>query len=135
MSAQQATVRDHILTGTFLKPILSLSFLSYNQNDLLSIYSAVVYLGDLINPTVRPLCLYFSCAMTDNEEEEEEDDMETEDRDSDEAENSSIITFDPSLPTSHAVSDAAAFLLTDYVCVCVLSVALVVRKLCVVSSL
>lgn len=46
--------------------------------------------------------------MTDNEEEEEEDDMETEDRDSEEAEKPNIITFDPSLPTSHAVSDATA---------------------------
>lgn len=73
--------------------------------------------------------------MADNEEEEEEDDMETEDRDSDEAENPSIITFDPSLPTSHAVSDASAFFLTDYVFVCLLSVVLAVRKLCVVSSL
>ncbi len=45
--------------------------------------------------------------MTENEEEEEEeDDMETEDRDSEEAEKPSIITFDPSLPTSHAVSNA-----------------------------
>lgn len=43
--------------------------------------------------------------MTDNEEEEE-DDMETEDRDSEDAEKPTIITFDPSLPTSHAVSDA-----------------------------
>lgn len=42
--------------------------------------------------------------MIENEEEEDEDDMETEDRDSDEAENPSTITFDPSLPTSHAVS-------------------------------
>lgn len=47
--------------------------------------------------------------MTDNEEEEEEDDMETEDRDNEEAEKPNIITFDPSLPTSHAVSDAPAF--------------------------
>lgn len=47
-------------------------------------------------------------AITDNEEEEE-DDMETEDRDSEEAEMPNIITFDPSLPTSHAVSDAKAF--------------------------
>uniref|UniRef100_A0A3Q2GBS6 Protein cereblon n=1 Tax=Cyprinodon variegatus TaxID=28743 RepID=A0A3Q2GBS6_CYPVA len=39
---------------------------------------------------------------TDNEEEEEEDNMETEDRDSDEAEKPNVITFDPSLPTSHA---------------------------------
>ncbi|KAG7218170.1 hypothetical protein INR49_007452 [Caranx melampygus] len=45
------------------------------------------------------LCL---CVLTDNEEEEEEDDMETEDRDSEEAEKPSVITFDPSLPTSHA---------------------------------
>lgn len=36
-------------------------------------------------------------------EEEEEDDMETEDRDSEGAEKPSIINFDPSLPTSHAV--------------------------------
>lgn len=43
--------------------------------------------------------------MTDNdEEEEEEDDMETEGRDSDEAGKPNLITFDPSLPTSHAVS-------------------------------
>lgn len=48
------------------------------------------------------------CAITDNEEEEEENDMETEDRDSEEAEKPNIITFDPSLPTSHAVSDATA---------------------------
>ncbi|KAM9361162.1 protein cereblon isoform 4-T4 [Symphorus nematophorus] len=40
--------------------------------------------------------------LPDNEEEEEEDDMETEDRDSEEAEKPNIITFDPSLPTSHA---------------------------------
>lgn len=40
--------------------------------------------------------------MTDNEEEEEEDDMETEDRDSEEVEKPNLITFDPSLPTSHA---------------------------------
>lgn len=45
------------------------------------------------------------CAIKDNEEEEEENDMETEDRDSEEAEKPNI-TFDPSLPTSHAVSDA-----------------------------
>ena len=32
--------------------------------------------------------------------------METEDRDSEEAEKSNIITFDQSLPTSHAVSGA-----------------------------
>ncbi|XP_034022548.1 protein cereblon [Thalassophryne amazonica] len=37
-----------------------------------------------------------------DEEEEEEDDMETEDRDSEDAEKRSFITFDPSLPTSHA---------------------------------
>ncbi|KAK5610951.1 hypothetical protein CRENBAI_023851 [Crenichthys baileyi] len=42
--------------------------------------------------------------VPDNEEEEEEGDMETEGRDSDEAEKPNIITFDPSLPTSHAVS-------------------------------
>uniref|UniRef100_A0A3Q0T5T2 Protein cereblon n=1 Tax=Amphilophus citrinellus TaxID=61819 RepID=A0A3Q0T5T2_AMPCI len=36
------------------------------------------------------------------EEEEEEDDMETEDQDSKEAEKPKLITFDPSLPTSHA---------------------------------
>lgn len=52
------------------------------------------------------------CVILDNEEEEEEEeqeenDMETEDRDSEEAEKPSI-TFDPSLPTSHAVSDAQA---------------------------
>uniref|UniRef100_A0A8C6LW20 Protein cereblon n=1 Tax=Nothobranchius furzeri TaxID=105023 RepID=A0A8C6LW20_NOTFU len=35
-------------------------------------------------------------------EEEEEDDMETEALDSDDAEKPNIITFDPSLPTSHA---------------------------------
>lgn len=46
-----------------------------------------------------------SCAKTDNEEEEEENDMETEDRDSEDAEKPNI-TFDPSLPTSHAVGDA-----------------------------
>ncbi|KAI3370153.1 hypothetical protein L3Q82_024936 [Scortum barcoo] len=41
--------------------------------------------------------------VPDNEEEEEEeDDMETEDRDSEGAEKPNIITFDPSLPTSHA---------------------------------
>uniref|UniRef100_A0A3B4F8W7 Protein cereblon n=2 Tax=Haplochromini TaxID=319058 RepID=A0A3B4F8W7_9CICH len=40
--------------------------------------------------------------LPDNEEEEEEDDMETEDRDSEEAEKPNIITFDPSLPTSHS---------------------------------
>lgn len=55
--------------------------------------------------------LYACCVITDNEEEEEEDDMETEDRDSEEAEKPSIITFDPSLPTSHAVSDATVFFL------------------------
>lgn len=48
-----------------------------------------------------------SCAITDNEEEEEENDMETEDRDSEDAEKPNI-TFDPSLPTSHAVGDASA---------------------------
>lgn len=37
-----------------------------------------------------------------DEDDEEEDDMETEDRDSDDAETPSAITFDPSLPTSHA---------------------------------
>lgn len=47
------------------------------------------------------------CAIIDNEEEEEENEMETEDRDSEEAEKPNI-TFDPSLPTSHAVSDAQA---------------------------
>lgn len=55
-------------------------------------------------------CLFCSCVIPDNEEEEEEqeeNDMETEDRDSEEAEKPSI-TFDPSLPTSHAVSDAQA---------------------------
>uniref|UniRef100_A0A8C9YXE6 Protein cereblon n=1 Tax=Sander lucioperca TaxID=283035 RepID=A0A8C9YXE6_SANLU len=40
--------------------------------------------------------------MADNEEEEEEDNMETEDRDSEVAEKPTLITFDPSLPTSHA---------------------------------
>ncbi|XP_034389374.1 protein cereblon isoform X3 [Cyclopterus lumpus] len=41
--------------------------------------------------------------LPDNEdEEEEEDDMETEDRDGEEAEKPTMITFDPSLPTSHA---------------------------------
>ena len=63
--------------------------------------------------------------MTENEEEEEEEeenDMETEDRDGEEAEKPNIITFDPSLPTSHAVSDANAFviqttsLLPDILC-------------------
>ncbi|CAG06776.1 unnamed protein product [Tetraodon nigroviridis] len=39
--------------------------------------------------------------LPDNEEEEEENDMETEDRDSEDAEKPNI-TFDPSLPTSHA---------------------------------
>lgn len=48
-----------------------------------------------------------SCAITDNEEEEEENDMETEDRDSEDSEKPNI-TFDPSLPTSHAVGDALA---------------------------
>lgn len=48
-----------------------------------------------------------SCAITDNEEEEEENDMETEDRDSEDGEKPNI-TFDPSLPTSHAVGDAEA---------------------------
>lgn len=64
--------------------------------------------------------------MTGNEEEEEEeeDDMETEDRDSEDAEKPSIITFDPSLPTSHAVSDATAVCLhikaslRVYMCIC-----------------
>lgn len=56
------------------------------------------------------MSLYACCALTDNEEEEEEDDMETEDRDSEEAEKPNSINFDPSLPTSHAVS-AQAFLL------------------------
>jgi len=37
-------------------------------------------------------------------EEEEEDIMETEDRDGEDAEKPSIINFDTSLPTSHAVS-------------------------------
>lgn len=57
------------------------------------------------------------CAIIDNEEEEEENDMETEDRDSEEAEKPNI-TFDPSLPTSHAVSDAQAvyfFLIVDII--------------------
>ncbi|XP_054641015.1 protein cereblon isoform X2 [Dunckerocampus dactyliophorus] len=36
------------------------------------------------------------------EEEEEEDDMETQDQDSEEAAKPNIITFDPSLPTSHS---------------------------------
>uniref|UniRef100_A0A1A8HGP8 Protein cereblon n=1 Tax=Nothobranchius korthausae TaxID=1143690 RepID=A0A1A8HGP8_9TELE len=40
--------------------------------------------------------------LPENEEEEEEDDMETEALDSDDAEKPNIITFDPSLPTSHA---------------------------------
>lgn len=44
------------------------------------------------------------CNVTDNEAEEEEDDMETEDRDNEDAEKPNIITFDPSLPTSHSVS-------------------------------
>ncbi|KAI1892736.1 hypothetical protein AGOR_G00136610 [Albula goreensis] len=35
-------------------------------------------------------------------EEDDEDEMETEDRDSEDAEKPNIITFDPSLPTSHA---------------------------------
>lgn len=47
------------------------------------------------------MCL---CVMSGDEEEEvEEDDMETEDRDDEETEKPNI-TFDPSLPTSHAVS-------------------------------
>uniref|UniRef100_A0A3B3ZYH2 Protein cereblon n=1 Tax=Periophthalmus magnuspinnatus TaxID=409849 RepID=A0A3B3ZYH2_9GOBI len=37
-----------------------------------------------------------------DEEEEDEDEMATEDRDSEDPEKPSIITFDPSLPTSHA---------------------------------
>lgn len=45
------------------------------------------------------------CVSSDNEEDEEND-MEAEDRDGEEAEKPNIITFDPSLPTSHAVSDA-----------------------------
>lgn len=49
--------------------------------------------------------VHLFCAATDNEEEEEENDMETEDRDSEDAEKPNI-TFDPSLPTSHAVGDA-----------------------------
>lgn len=36
-------------------------------------------------------------------ENEDEDDMETEERDSGDAKKPSIINFDPSLPTSHAV--------------------------------
>lgn len=40
--------------------------------------------------------------------------METEDRDSEEAEKPNIITFDPSLPTSHAVSDSAPSFLFYY---------------------
>lgn len=45
------------------------------------------------------------CGTAENEEEEEdENDMESEDRDSEEAEKPAVITFDPSLPTSHAVS-------------------------------
>ncbi|CAL9704486.1 unnamed protein product [Knipowitschia caucasica] len=41
--------------------------------------------------------------LPDNEEDEEdEDEMETEDRDSEDPEKPSTITFDPSLPTSHA---------------------------------
>lgn len=45
--------------------------------------------------------------MAENEEEEEENDMESEDRDGEEAEKPTVITFDPSLPTSHAVSFTA----------------------------
>lgn len=40
--------------------------------------------------------------LPENEEEEDENDMESEDRDSEEAEKPTVITFDPSLPTSHA---------------------------------
>lgn len=38
----------------------------------------------------------------ENEEEEDDNDMESEDRDGEEAEKPTVITFDPSLPTSHA---------------------------------
>lgn len=55
------------------------------------------------------MCLYYS--MAENEEEEDENDMESEDRDSEGAEKPSVITFDPSLPTSHAVSVAANYTL------------------------
>lgn len=44
--------------------------------------------------------------------------METEDRDSEEAEKPNIITFDPSLPTSHAVSNATTFFSSRNVSVC-----------------
>lgn len=51
-----------------------------------------------------------ACCDVDNEAEEEEveeeDVMETEDRDNEGAEKPTSITFDPSLPTSHAVSNA-----------------------------
>uniref|UniRef100_A0A8C6UIZ9 Protein cereblon n=1 Tax=Neogobius melanostomus TaxID=47308 RepID=A0A8C6UIZ9_9GOBI len=46
------------------------------------------------------LIAFYVCSMVDNDEEEE-DDMETEDRD-EEPEKPNTITFDPSLPTSHA---------------------------------
>lgn len=48
-----------------------------------------------------PLLIF---VFIENEEEEEEDVMETEDRDGEDAEKPSIINFDTSLPTSHAVS-------------------------------
>lgn len=45
--------------------------------------------------------------------------METEDRDSEEAEKPNIITFDPSLPTSHSVNNATTlFFFTLCLCVC-----------------
>lgn len=56
------------------------------------------------NETRVSMCVFYSTA--ENEEEEDENDMESEDRDSEGAEKPSVITFDPSLPTSHAVSVA-----------------------------
>lgn len=50
-----------------------------------------------------PLLIFLFLFFIENEEEEE-DIMETEDRDGEDAEKPSIINFDTSLPTSHAVS-------------------------------
>lgn len=53
---------------------------------------------------------YLLCFFVENEEVEE-DEMETEDLDSEGAEKPSIINFDPSLPTSHAVRSQSSLTL------------------------
>lgn len=54
------------------------------------------------------------CQTVENEEEEDENDMESEDRDGEGAEKPTVITFDPSLPTSHAVSVTAGITAGTY---------------------